>query len=171
MKILERMAGVGVVAACLLDVDAISHGLLPGHTQEEMAVGASACAAPPGLDAEEIVQQAGGEVAVEVLLPVRVEDEGEDGLLLSVAGPQNSDLRVATEPGHGVPTQFRLSALDELHPCEGLDREGERGAQPLDDRRRAGVLPLLYILAVEGFLEQGKIDHWRLLSIFFFTVF
>lgn len=147
--------------ACLLDGGAEGEGLLTADAEEEVTVRAGAGAATASLDPEEVVEETGGEMAVEVLAAGGMiacaageDDEGEDGLAVARLVPEDVEAGVRRQPRHGASPQRRLPVADERMAGEGLDGEGEGGAELLHYWWRARVLSLLQILAVERLLRR-----------------
>jgi hypothetical protein len=113
--------------------------LNPVDAQETMAVGSGAAAPAARLDAEQIVEQRGHVVVVQVARAV-AHDEGDDREPPGVVVAQDLDVRVR-RPARDGPLDERLFALPDGPVADRLlELEDQPGADRLDDRRRAALL-------------------------------
>ena len=119
-------------------VQTVADGLRPlfVDVKEEVSVGTRAHAARADLNAEEIVQEPGGEIVMEV-----PEDHRQDSEPVRREVPENDEI-VALAPLPERPPEVVL--LDPPNPGGAHRRfqvEGETGLDRLDDRRRPSRLP------------------------------
>ena len=117
--------------------------------EQPMAVRASARAAAPALDPEQVVEDRDDEVVVEVATLRPADDEGHDRQPLGVEVAQDLDAGVLVPGRHGPAQVVLLVRADDLRADRSLELEHQAAADRLDDRRRAALL------AVDGI---GEVD-------------
>ena len=119
-----------------------------------MPVRPGAGTAAPGLEAEQVAEQADDEVVVQDPA-VAVDAERHDRQSRRVEVAQDLDGRVAAPPFAGTPPPEVFSLGDEIGSDGLLERDHDTGPNRLDDRRRAALLAGDRIVDVE---RAGRVD-------------
>jgi hypothetical protein len=131
-------------AEALVDPLAVLLRLVVADAQQAMAVGSGAGAAGPRLDAEQVVQQRGDELRMQVAPARALQVERDDAdAPCGVGVAEDLDARVLAPAVEGAVQQFALAALDGLDADGVLDLEGQPGLEDLQHAGRAGLFALL----------------------------
>jgi len=132
---LDALAAVGDLALELvaaLEVDA----------EQPVAVGAGARAAAAALDPEQVVEHGHDEVVVQVAAARAAHGEGHDREPLGVEVAEDVDRRMRAPCCDGTTEVVVLVGADDVEAHAALEVEDEPGADRLDDRGGACLLPV-----------------------------